>query len=231
MTIKKIKLTFLMLPLFALLSAGQVMAASTTANTQATASLAAECQISAQNVNFGQINPQIAAGGVNASSNMTVTCTKGSAYSIGLAYGGVYGGTTNSSSAIAYYVPVSTNGSGYHIYDEYNSSGTYLGQYGSLNAPPNTSTNNDGATWVVNTTVYGYGVMTGVLSGDTIGYSIAVPGKSSQVWNTGNYTYAATGTGTSQSIPISATAQTGTHGPAYPTPDTYTDTVTATISY
>jgi spore coat protein U-like protein len=201
---------------------------SITATTKASATLASVCTISSQNINFGQISLPV--GSQNATSSMTVQCTKGSSYTIGLAYGGVYGGTTSNSS-VAYYVPDYTNASGYHIYNEYNSSGTFLGQYGSLNAPPNTTTNNDGQTWVVNTPVYGYGVMNGAVSGDIIAYEIQVPNKPSEVWNTGNYTYTATGTGNNDTIPVVATLMPSKTPNTYPTVDTYLDTVTATVSY
>src|SRR5579875_1195090 len=62
---------------------------TTTATAKASATLAALCTISSQNVNFGQISLPI--GSQTSTSSMTVQCTKGSSYTIGLAYGGVYG--------------------------------------------------------------------------------------------------------------------------------------------
>jgi spore coat protein U-like protein len=211
-------------------------AGTSTANPKATATLAASCQISAQNINFGQINPQTASAGVSASSNMNVFCTKGSAYTIGLAYGGIYGtgtGTTN------YYVLTSQNfqvNNGQNLYKynftEYNAAGQVIGSYstGYTTAAPSISGYNNpggGTKYVSNSVVYSYGKMVGVVSGDTIQYKITVPGQSSEVWNTGNYTYANTGTGATQTFPMNAVATTT----AYPTPDTYTDTVTATINF
>lgn len=240
---KKIaKSSLLLAPAFLALSIASIMmdttvhAGNTNASTQATATLASSCQISAQNVNFGLINPQTASGGVSASSNMNVFCTKGSSYTIGLAYGGVYGkgsGSTN------YYVLTGSsfqvsNGKNLYQYHftEYNAAGTVIGTYstGYTTGSPSISgyTNPGGGNTYTSINVpYAYGMMTGVVSGDQIQYKITVPGQPSQVWNTGEYTYANTGTGATQTFPINATATTTN----YPTPDTYTDTVTATINF
>ena len=77
---------------------------------------------------------------------------------------------------------------------------------------------------------YSYGLISGV-KGDQIGYSIEVPGASSKVWNFGVNSYAATGTGVSESIPVKATLIPGKSTSTYPAPDLYSDTVTATITY
>jgi spore coat protein U-like protein len=212
-------------------SASQAQAGSASASTQTTATLASSCQISAQNVNFGQLNLQTASGGVSASSNMTVFCTKGSAYTISLAYGGMYGqGSAGNGDYWVYQGCFLTCSAGHsNVYYEYNSSGTGLGDYVGTTAPAGTTYSN--GKYYVGGVPYAYGVLTGVVSGDTIGYYISVPGQPSEVWNAGEYNYTATGNGATQNISINAKAQTGTHGPAYPTPDTYMDTVTATISY
>jgi spore coat protein U-like protein len=66
---------------------------SVTANTKASATLAAMCTISSQNVSFGQI--ALPVSNQSATSSIAVQCTKGSSYTIGLAYGGVYGQGTS----------------------------------------------------------------------------------------------------------------------------------------
>lgn len=214
----------------------QAQSKTSTASVKSTATLAASCQISTQNVNFGLINPQTASNGVSASSTMSLFCTKGSSYTIGLAYGGVYGkgsGSTN------YYVLTGqsfqvNNGKNLYQYHftEYNSSGTVIGTYstGYTTGAPSISgyTNVGGGNTYTSINVpYAYGMLVGAISGDTITYKITVPNQPSEVWNTGNYTYTNTGTGATQTFPINAIATTTN----YPTPDTYVDTVTATVNF
>lgn len=59
------------------------MAESVTGSHKATATLSSACQISAQNLSFGQYNP--ASGDSFASSNLTFICTKGTNATIGIA--------------------------------------------------------------------------------------------------------------------------------------------------
>lgn len=77
---------------------------------------------------------------------------------------------------------------------------------------------------------YTYGIISGV-NGGQIAYSIEVPGASNKVWNLGVNSYAATGTGISESIPVRATIIPGRSSSAYPPPDLYSDSLTATITY
>lgn len=162
---------------------------SITATTKASATLASVCTISAQNVNFGTLNLPIS--NQSATSSMSVQCTKGSSYTIALAYGGVYG----------------TGNSGYQTCGP------------------------DGCEWHPGTTIYTYGMMNGSAKGDTVAYSIQVPNNASEIWNTGNYTYTATGTGLNDSIPVVATLQPTQTTDKYPAADNYADTVTATLTY
>lgn len=207
---------------------------TTTATQKATATLAAVCTISAQNVNFGQIMLPVASQ--SASSNMSVQCTKGSPYTIGLAYGGVYGQGTSGGGD--YYIVTYVGGQGtYLVYNHYSSAGTLLGTATSstLNTTGLVHGSSDlavGSKWWVNpaSTPYSYGVIVGSVSGDTIGYSIQVPGNPSQVWNNGENNYTSTGTGSTQTIPVVATLQSG-HGVAYPTADSYLDVITATVNF
>jgi spore coat protein U-like protein len=197
---------------------------STTTNVKTSATLAAVCTIAAQNVNFGQISLPVSAQ--TATSNMTVECTKGSPYTIGLTYGGIYGGQ----GAGDYWTVTGNNGTS-NIWTEYNSSGQKIGSYVSQYAPPNSSYSGKGSTWNVNATYYGYGKLIGTVSGDNVAYSIQVPNNPTQVWNAGNYNYTSTGTGANQTIPVVATINSTQTTNTYPTADTYLDVVTATITY
>lgn len=212
------------------LSYNIAFASNTASNVQSTATLASTCAIQTNNVNFGQIILPSAENGQNASTTMSVQCTKGSSYTISLSYGGVYGTGT----AGVYYVFAYNTNNGHSIvttYEEYSSTGVYMKTVTFIGAPPNTTYNTTTREYSSGSTVYAYGLLKGVTGGDTISYKITVPNNDSEVWNNGNFSYTATATGDIQSIPVKATLQTGTQGSAYPAPDSYTDTVTATISY
>ena len=78
---------------------------------------------------------------------------------------------------------------------------------------------------------YAYGVMNGGLSGDKLAYKITVPGDTSKVWNAGNSSYTATGTGAEQIVNVNAQIVPGNSTSLYPAQDMYTDIITAVISY
>lgn len=191
-------------------------AGSVSASNQATATLAAECTISAQDLAFGNLVLPLSAQ--SASSSMTVLCSKNHAYTIGLAYGGAYGKGS---------VTVATEPDGYDYgtkqyicsYSANGVSGTF--EQSSIMCP---------GSYTVGVS-YTYGKMIGVSSGDSIGYSIQVPGSPSKVWNTGESSYADTGTGVSQTIPVVGTLVPAQSSSTYPTPDYYMDTVTATVNF
>lgn len=222
-------------------------AASTTNTTQkATATLTSVCTISSQNVNFGQISLPISAQ--SATSSMAVQCTKGSSYTIALAYGGVYGTSTGNGSYweavgcatnhVAGITPPSCGNNDTWWY-EYNAAGTVIASEQlnwSTNTAPTGVTGYNGATQKIGGvfplgTNYNYGEMIGVAKGDQLGYFIEVPNNPSEVWNVGNYNYTTTGTGATQSIPLVATLVPGQTTNKYPTADVYMDVVTATITY
>lgn len=201
-----------------------------TASAKATATLASVCSISSQNVNFGMISLPV--GAQSGTGNINVQCTKGSPFTIGLAYGGVYGtGSNGDYWTIQSYM----NGAGqlcqpYKVILEYNSSGSQIGAGCSNNMP--TGTTYDSSTGHYNVgTNYAYGMLVGAAKGDNVAYFIQVPNNPTQVWNTGNYTYTSTGTGSIQSIPVVATLKSSNTPNTYPTADSYLDTVTATVSY
>lgn len=180
-----------------------------TATTKATATLSSLCVISTQNINFGQISLPVSTQ--SASSNMTVQCTKGSSYTIGLAYGGIYG----QGSSVQTQTGTQTISNCSHYF------GGNCDQWDTTYVPVYTTT----------TSYYTYGKMTGSTSGDSIGYSIQVPNNPNQIWNTGNNSYSSTATGINQTIPVIATLIPGQTTNQYPEADNYLDTVTATITY
>jgi spore coat protein U-like protein len=201
-----------------------------TANSKATATLAATCTIASQNVNFGQVSLPVSAQ--SATSNMTVECSKSAPYTIGLAYGGVYGTAQNVSATYKFI--------GAYKYIQGGTALYWVCQYVATSSDGQTSSNTStsatsncpstNGTQVFSTS-YAYGKMIGVMSSDSIAYSIQVPNNPAQVWNTGNYSYNSTGTGTNQSIPVVATLIPAQTANQYPTADTYLDVVTATITY
>lgn len=211
-------------------------------NVKSTATLAATCTISVQNVNFGTLVLPI--NSQSASSTMSVQCSKNAPYTVGLAYGGIYGqgGVGNGDYWVHEGCPQACTVN-WNWYYEYNSSGSFIAQQQFQNVLTNgaldlSKISIPGATWNATTqsyqvkgTAYGYGKIVGVASGDSIAYFIQVPNNSSQVWNNGNYNYASTGTGTTQSIPVVANLVPSQTNNQYPTADTYIDVVTATINY
>lgn len=180
-----------------------IYAKNVTASAKATATLAASCQISAQDVLFGVINPQTSSSGVSATSNMSLYCSKGAAYSISLGYGNanyqVYVGCPSG-------CPVNQA-----QWNTYSPSGTLLGSnfYSNSAFIPN------------------YGQLKGAVSNEGIQYKITLPGDDTKIWTRGNYNYANTGTGATQTFPIKATLTTT----SYPTPDIYSDIVTAIVTF
>jgi spore coat protein U-like protein len=232
-------------------------AASSSASNQATATVAAVCTISAQNLNFGNLVLPLSAQ--SASTNMTVLCSKNHSYTVGMAYGGVYGqgqSQTPTSASVASYCATSTTDDGgyYTLYNAYNASGSQVasvygaytlglisistlkpGQCASPTTAGKTLTSSDGKygplTFNAVTVAYAYGKMIGVAKGDNVAYSIQVPGNPGQVWNTGENNYTSTGTGSNQTIPVVGTLVPAQSSGNYPTPDYYMDTVTATVSF
>lgn len=222
-------------------------AGTVSASTKATATISSVCVISAQSLNFG--NLVLPLGAQSASTTMSVQCSNNSKYTIGLAYGGVYGTGTGSENATVIIGFASS------LY-AYNAN---TKDYQKITSLPAGYTNTTGAVSCMNTwgangvttaaggnacfgytttgtaytfgSAYAYGKMIGVAKGDTIGYSIQVPGNPAQVWNAGNSNYSATGNGSTQSIPVVGTLVPGQSGSVYPTPDMYMDTVTASVSF
>lgn len=238
---------------------------------KASANIENACLISAANINFGQVFAPLTNQG--SQSQMRVQCSNKASYTIGLAYGGVYGtGSPNSAYSISY-TSYSSDSSKYEIF---NSSGVSIGSMNCGYGPSsrnsvffsNTTVSNlfgvSVAGWSNNLVVkacvsdntlagtypkgwvgafnatgrqtlggpgYAYGVMNGALKGDMLAYKITVPGDITKVWNTGNSSYTATGTGAEQVINMNAQIVPGNSSSLYPAQDMYTDTVTAVIAY
>lgn len=224
----------------------QAKAGSTSASQQATATLSSSCTLSTQNLSFGNLVLPLSAQ--SASTSMSVLCSKNHSYTVGLAYGGVYGQGTGdgsywevigcSTNHVAGITPPSC-GNYYIWWYEFNAAGTQIGSsqlYWPTSQAPTGVTGYSGTTTQLGTKFalgsgYSYGIMTGVAKGDTIAYSIQVPGNSAEVWNAGNYSYTATGTGATQTIPVTGKIVPAQSGSTYPTPDMYMDTVTTTVSF
>lgn len=231
----------------------QSYAGITSANNQATATVAAECTISAQNLSFGNLVLPLSAQ--SASTSMTVLCSKSHTYSVGLAYGGIYGqgGSAGSNyiqsagdcygSACPKNINNVTPTGAAEIWNVYNPSGQLISSLSSVvNNPPVsvweadwgvTLTESNGIYYegAVASPSYAYGKMLGVAHGDNIAYAIQVPNNPGQVWNAGENNYSSTGTGVSQTIPVVGTLIPAQSGSNYPTPDSYMDSVTAVVSF
>lgn len=203
-------------------------AGTSSANTQANATVSATCTISVQNLSFGNLVLPLSAQ--TASTSMNVLCSKNHAYTIGLAYGGIYGqGTVGGG---GYYLPTGACGTYCEMWNQYSASGSYVGWTQTvMGQEPSDVTSVSKGLYYIGITPYTYGKMLGVASGDNVAYSIQVPGNPGKVWNAGENNYSATGIGATQTIPVVGTLVPSQSGSSYPTPDSYMDTVTATVSF
>lgn len=206
--------------LVSLLGLNLSIAATTTSASKATATLAASCQIKAHDVNFGVIDPRTSASGVTSTSNMELFCSKGATYTVAL-------GGTNANYTVdgnyfgnSYACPNNCAGipTNYHYYYIYSGSTDYI---------TNPSAYSSRVLYYNGTYVNNLNSMKGISSGESIAYKITLPGDDSKIWNRGNYNYTTVGTGANQVIPVKATLTTT----AYPTPDNYSDTVTAAVTF
>ena len=78
---------------------------------------------------------------------------------------------------------------------------------------------------------YSYGIMTGTVNNNSVAYSISLPNDANKIWNMGNNSYSATGTGSIQNIALNAKIVPGNSSSLFPAQDFYLDTVTAVITY
>lgn len=217
---------------------------STTGSTKATATLSASCRISALALSFGPLMLPLTSQ--QSSSSINVLCNREAAYNIGLAYGGIYGRGTGSGYLYAINSVSNSNGTYNYLLTVYQDStrskvitpGTSYSIYAGSAAGFNSyisnsySCNYNGSAYsCIGSASYAYGIMSGAAKGDSVAYSISVPNDSSKVWNAGQNSYSGTGSGEEQSIPVSGKIIPGNSSSAYPAPDMYLDTVTATITY
>lgn len=216
---------------------GAFAQSSATNTTKATAQLVSSCKIQGQNVNFGNLILPITTQ--QASSNLTVLCTRSSAFTISMTQQNniwIIVPNGNASLSYAWNTDTSTRvslsstscgamGAGACITAQNYSDAGSAGSLGLSSAvcsyPPGCEVYKNGSS--------NSGTMKGASKGDSVAYSIQNPSDSSKVWNSVN-TYAGTGTGVNQSIPVIATLI-PSGGSSYPTPDMYTDTVTTQISF
>jgi spore coat protein U-like protein len=155
----------------------QTMAGNTTASTKATATITGSCQISATNVNFGELSASNGSPATLwATGGVQTQCTKNSSYNIQLSMGN----------------------------------------------------NADADNWRR---------MTGANSGQTIQYTLCQSQASTGAWGTANggcnvpwrgtsFPLTSTGTGAVQTFPVYGWSSTGFY-----TPDTYTDSIVATVNF
>jgi spore coat protein U-like protein len=241
------KLQAILMAILSILALSQttpVLAAGTSsAKAQATATIASSCTINAQNLAFGNLVLPLSAQ--NASTSMNLLCSNNASYTVNLAYGGIYGqGNSASGDYWSHTSNIFTTCNGgpvINVWTEYNAAGTALKTAQVCPGPSQNATTAQveaalnatytNGTFTANSTAYAYGKMTGVASGDQIGYSIQVPNTPGKVWNAGVNAYTTTGNGVSQSIPVVGTLIPAQSSSNYPTPDSYLDTVTATVTF
>lgn len=191
-----------------------------TAGTKAIAQLATSCQFTTKTVSFGALMLPITTQ--QATSNVSVLCNKGANYSIAL------GMISN--------IYILTNiGYSNAAFDSNTGQQVALPANWQNNYTMTSTTSNSGNSncfsiygcqiW----TTGGFGTMKGGSKGDTVAYKIKNPTDNSKDWNATNI-YSGTGTGITQNIPVVAELVPG-KTTAFPAPDTYTDNVTAYLTF
>ncbi|MDA8453680.1 spore coat U domain-containing protein [Acidovorax sp. GBBC 3334] len=218
------------------LFAKAALADTTTNKLAATSTLSATCSFSATSVNFGALvlplSSQSAGGGIG------LLCSRDAPYTIDLAYGGVYGqGKPGDGSYWTYW---SSRNVDSKYFARMSPSGTVL-EYqwaytsGTVVTPDVAKSlgcvYSGASQCFTGTTAYDYGVMEGAAKGDSVAYSIFLPGDTTKVWNAGKNSYTGSGTGKQEKINFQAKIVPAQSGAAYPAPDFYADTVTATVKY
>lgn len=207
-----------------------VLADNSTTKFQASSKLSATCSMSAVNMNVGLFLLPLSAQYFGGS--ISLLCSRETPYTIDLAYGGVYGqgGSSNGN----YWQFIKSDSMA--LYGLYSSNGNLLNSTWISFSSQNELSNIFQCTVVGNKCLtgnpsYSYGIMKGVAKGDSVAYSIFVPGDSSKVWNAGKNSYSGTGTGNQEQVTFQGRIMPAQSGSAYPTPDFYMDTVTASIKY
>ena len=233
--------------------------AQTSSQIDVSANVDPGCFLSAENINFGVLNTPIT--NQSAQGNMKVHCSKDAILNIDIQYGGKYGGVGAGaytgvtklnyhgndvfSQDVKIYLnnePISNNSYDFncrtnfpgkiHIYSEaakimYGSNTMFwqndpnnLCDSGSMNM---TTLNNWGA--------FDYAMLSGAANGEEIRYNLEMPNDSSKVWSKGLNTYNIVATGVEENILMKANIK-SINNPTYRmTPDSYSDTLTAIITY
>lgn len=214
-----------------------VLADNSTTEFQASSKITATCSMSAINMNVGlfllPLSSQYFGGSIS------LLCSREASYTIDLAYGGVYGqGQTGDGSYWQYsYSPNSSQ----QIWNKFTKGGAFIDSVfvlasdgGALQIAADSlgcTFNAGGTRCLTARPSYDYGMMKGATKGDSVAYSIFVPGDSSKVWNAGKNSYSGTGTGKQEQVTFQGRIIPAQSGSAYPAPDFYTDTITASIKY
>lgn len=215
----KKKITILMLSLISSMAFAD--AASTTGTTKATATLSSSCQIQAQTISFGALMLPLTTQ--QASSNMTVLCTKETPYTIDMSYG--------VSTVIVY----SRNANGHvYAYDTATKTGVPMPDMtGYVLTDPNVPGGVNGCDYMYGCTSYTktgtQANMVGASKGDSINFRIVNPTDSSKTWDSTNK-YSNKGTGSNQTIALKAELIPNSPN-QFPTPDSYSGTLTTTLTY
>ena len=211
------------------------MADNQSSTFKASSILTATCTLSANSVNFGAF--MLPLSSQSAGSSLTMLCSNKAPYTIDLSYGGVYGqGQTGDGS---YWRYDRSPNSYEQIWNKYSATHNFIDQkyvmasgfYAEQTAAASLGCTMAGWQCFTARTSYDYGIMTGAAKGDSVAYSIFVPGDNSKVWNSGKNSYSGIGSGQEEQISFQAKIVPAQSGSSYPTPDFYMDTVTATVTY
>ena len=214
-----------------------VLAGNSTTEFQATSKINATCSMSAVNINIGvfllPLSSQYFGGSIN------LLCSRETPYTIDVAYGGVYGqGQTGDGTYWEWSFLM--DGRMYYAHRDQKGERIAIRNFSNLTTPAQYS-ELLGCTFSTQNDMYSrcntgtpssdYGMMKGATKGDSVAYSIFVPGDSSKVWNAGKNSYSGTGTGNQEKVTFQGKIIPAQSGSAYPAPDFYMDTVTAIIKY
>lgn len=215
----KRKITLLMLSMLSSMAFADTTPATTAA--KATATLASSCQIQMQSISFGALMLPITTQ--QASSNMTVLCTKQTPYTIDMSYG--------VSTVIVY----SRNANGHvYAYDTATKTGVAMPDMtGYVLTDSNVGYGVNGCDYPYGCTSYTKSGttanMVGTAKGDSITYRIVNPTDSTKSWDMSNK-YSNSGTGANQNILVKAELIPSSPN-QFPAPDSYSGTLTTTLTY
>lgn len=210
------------------------------------------CFIQANDVNFGQVSLPLTTQG--ASSQMTVLCSEGLTYRIGLSYTGSTGAASGGNYSVSLNADYSSWAE-YNIYennvkvgiiacDNSNYMGFYSKETAALMGFPNfngtfhiTGSYCNGKQFLQEkvTSIPGYsptfGTMLGLSKGDNLAYKITIPDDNTKIWSSGNNVYRSTGTGVKQNISVNAQIIPDKSSSLYVAQDNYLSNVVVEIEY